>query len=36
MKLSVIWNITRAAEKLGIPRTYLHKKIKQMNLGGRN
>jgi two-component system, NtrC family, nitrogen regulation response regulator NtrX len=27
------WNITKAAEKLGIPRTYLHKKIKQMNLG---
>ncbi len=30
------WNITRAAEKLGIPRTYLHKKIKQMKLGGRS
>jgi two-component system, NtrC family, nitrogen regulation response regulator NtrX len=27
------WNITRAAEKLGIPRTYLHKKVKQMGLG---
>jgi len=27
------WNITRTAKKLGIPRTYLHKKVKQMGLG---
>jgi two-component system nitrogen regulation response regulator NtrX len=26
------WNITRTALKLGIPRTYLHKKVKQMGL----
>jgi two-component system, NtrC family, nitrogen regulation response regulator NtrX len=26
------WNITRTAELLGIPRTYLHKKVKQMGL----
>jgi two-component system, NtrC family, nitrogen regulation response regulator NtrX len=27
------WNITRTAGALGIPRTYLHKKVKQMGLG---
>jgi two-component system nitrogen regulation response regulator NtrX len=27
------WNITKAAELLDIPRTYLHKKVKDMGLG---
>jgi two-component system nitrogen regulation response regulator NtrX len=27
------WNITKAAELLDIPRTYLHKKVKEMGLG---
>lgn len=28
------WNVTRAAEALGLPRTYLHRKIKELGLGG--
>jgi two-component system nitrogen regulation response regulator NtrX len=27
------WNVTKAADRLGIPRTYLHKKIRQMGIG---
>ncbi len=26
------WNVTRAAEALGLPRTYLHRKMKQLGL----
>jgi len=26
------WNITKAAEILGIPRTYLHQKIKKFSI----
>jgi two-component system nitrogen regulation response regulator NtrX len=28
------WNVTKAAEALGLPRTYLHRKMKQLGLGG--
>jgi two-component system nitrogen regulation response regulator NtrX len=30
------WNMTKASEKLGIPRTYLHKKLKKLGIEVEN
>ena len=30
------WNMTKASEKLGIPRTYLHKKLKKLGIEVKN